>query len=551
MFRQQPEHNDRLCWEKSPMPDFNRKGPQKKKNVRFETNHLCVPSCPLWFQLLCLLLCGSLLSCAKRQDANTLVMIIESSPTNLDPRIGTDAQSERIDELIFDSLVHRDDHFNIVPWVAEKWEVPDPLTYVFHLRQGIHFHDGRPLTSRDVKWTLDSVRDGSLTTLKATTYKSVERVDAPDESTVIIHLSEPDVTLLYNVSEGAFGIVPYGSDKRFNRSPVGSGPFRFVLQEPDSQVILERNDSYWGQHAKVERVRLTIVPDATTRALELRKGSADISPSGSLSADMVGTLRHERNLEIEQQPGTVLSYLAFNLRDPILKDVRVRQALAFAIDRGTILHYLFGDQGRLADSVLPPQHWAYSGDVAHYPYSPEKANAVLDSAGYARGPDGTRFHLTMKTSTEETTRLLAAVLQEQLRKIGIALDIRSFEFATFYSDVTKGSFQLYSLRWIGGNEDPDIFYYAFHSSSFPPKHANRSYYVNADVDRLIEAGRSTVDQEKRRQIYTQVQQILARDLPYINLWYFDNVVVHSRRIRNLRPNPPGNYDYLATLEVAR
>jgi peptide/nickel transport system substrate-binding protein len=533
------------------MPDFNRKGrkgSQRKRNVRVKTNYLYSP---WWLMVFLLLLCGSLLSCAKHPDANMLVMIIESSPTNLDPRVGTDAQSERIDELIFDPLVHRDDHFNMVPWVAEKWEIPDPLTYIFHLRRGIHFHDGRPLTSRDVKWTLDSMRDGSLVTLKTTTYKLVSRIDTPDESTVVIHLSEPDGTLLYNVSEGAFGIVPYGSGKPFSRNPIGSGPFRFVSQDPDSQVVLERNDSYWGRHANMERVRLTIVPDATTRALELRKGSADISPSGSLSADMVGTLRRERNLEIEQQPGTVLAYLAFNLRDPILKDVRVRQALAYTIDRGKILHYLFGDQGRLADSVLPPQHWAYSSDVAHYPYDPAKANTLLDSAGYPRGRDGTRFHLTMKTSTEETTRLLAAVLQQQLHTVGIALDIRSFEFATFYSDVTKGSFQLYSLRWIGGNEDPDIFYYAFHSSSFPPKHANRSYYVNPEMDRLIEAGRNTVDQEKRRLIYAQVQQILARDLPYINLWYFDNVVVHSRRVRNLRPNPPGNYDYLATLELAQ
>ena len=503
---------------------------------------------PLWLNALLLLSC---ISCGKHAGPSTLVMIIESSPTNLDPRVGTDAQSERIDELIFDPLVHRDDHFNMVPWVAEKWEIPDPQTYIFHLRQGIRFHDGRPLASRDVKWTLDSVRDGSLITLKTTTYKLVDHIDVPNESTLIIHLSAPDGTLLYNVSDGAFGIVPYGSDKQFSRNPIGSGPFRFVLQEPDSQVVLQRNDNYWGQHAQVERVRLTIVPDATTRALELRKGSADISPSGSLSADMVSTLRRERNLEVEQQPGTVLAYLAFNLRDPILKDVRVRQALAYAIDRGTMLHYLFGDQGRLADSVLPPQHWAYNGDVAHYPYDPDKANALLDSAGYSRGKNDIRFHLTMKTSTEETTRLLAAVLQQQLRKAGIALDIRSFEFATFYADVTKGSFQLYSLRWIGGNEDPDIFYYAFHSSSFPPKHANRSYYVNPEMDRLIDAGRNTVDQVKRKQIYAQVQQILARDLPYIDLWYFDNVVVHSRRVKNLRLNPPGNYDFLTTAELAR
>jgi peptide/nickel transport system substrate-binding protein len=476
-------------------------------------------------------------------------MIIESSPANLDPRVGTDAQSERIDQLIFDPLVHRDEHFNIQPWVAERWEVPDPRTYIFHLHQGIHFHDGRPLTARDVKWTLDSVRDGSLITLKSTTYRLISQVDAPDESTVVLHLSEADATLLYNLSEGAFGIVPYGSDKQLNRSPVGSGPFRFVYQEPDSQVIVERNGNYWGDRAHVERVRFTVVPDETTRALELRKGSADISPSGSLTSDTVGTLRRDPKLVVEQQPGTVLAYLTFNLRDPILKDVRVRQALAHGIDREVMLHYLFGDEGRLAESVLPPQHWAYNGDVAHYAFDPAQANAMLDAAGYKRDKDGIRFHLVMKTSTQESTRLLAAALQQQLRQVGIALDIRSFEFATFYSDVLKGAFQLYSLRWIGGNEDPDIFYYAFHSSSFPPKHANRGFYVNPEVDRLIDAGRRTVNQQERKQIYAEVQRILADELPYINLWYFDNVVVHSQRVKNLRVSAAGNYDFLTAVEL--
>jgi peptide/nickel transport system substrate-binding protein len=158
----------------------------------------------------------------------------------------------------------------------------------------------------------------------------------------------------------------------------------------------------------------------------------------------------------------------------------------------------------------------------------------------------------MKISTSaESSRLMAAVLQQQLRKVGIALDIRSFEFATFYSDVNKGSFQLYSLRWIGGNEDPDIFYYAFHSSSFPPKHANRSYYVNPEMDRLIDEGRASLDQGRRKQIYAHVQQILARDLPYINLWHFDNVVVHSRRVKNIGVSPSGNYDFLTTVELAQ
>jgi ABC-type transport system substrate-binding protein len=293
------------------------------------------------------------------------------------------------------------------------------------------------------------------------------------------------------------------------------------------------------------------VPDATTRVLELRKGSADIAVT-SLSPDIVETLRHQSKLEIQEQPGSSLQYLAFNLRDPLLKNVQVRQALAYAIDRGPVLHYLFHDQARLADSILPPEHWAYSSEVAHYGFDPEKANALLDAAGYPRGSDGVRFHLTMKTSNvDETTRLLAVVLQQQLRRVGIALEIRSFEFATFFSDVMKGQFQFYTLRWVGySNQDPDIFEDVFHSASFPPKRDNRGYYSNPEVDRLIDEGRQTSDQQKRKQIYVRVQQILANDLPYIDLWYFDNVVVHSRRVRNLHIGIAGNYDFLASVELA-
>jgi ABC-type transport system substrate-binding protein len=478
-------------------------------------------------------------------------MIIDNSPTNLDPRIGIDGSSERIDELMFDSLLRKDEHFILHPWVAESWETPDPQTYVFHLRHGIHFHDGRPLTAKDVQWTLDSIRKGGVITTKTGAYSEIDKVEAPDDYTLIIHLNEPDMTLLWNLSEGAFGIVPYGSGKDFNRNPIGSGPFKFVRNIPDNEMVIERNDSYWAEHAHVQRVRFAIVPDTTTRALELRKGSGDILLN-SLTADIVRTLKHEPTVHVVQGPGTNVVYLAMNLRDPILKDVRVRQALAYAIDREPMLHYLWGDAGRLADSVLPPQHWAYSSDVPRYPYDPDKANALLDSAGYARGKDGMRFHLAMKTSTEETTRLLAAVLQQQLRKVGIALDIRSFEFTTFFSDVVKGAFQLYSLRWLGvTNLDPDIFEYIFDSASFPPKRANRSYYSNPQVDALIEEGRKTSDQRRRIEIYKQIQQIVARDLPSINLWYLDNIMVHSSRVRNVHLGLAGNFDFLTTVELAR
>jgi peptide/nickel transport system substrate-binding protein len=487
------------------------------------------------------------LSCSSKADPETLVMIIESSPANLDPRVGLDAQSERIDDLLFDDLLTRDDHLNVQPGLAERWEIPDPLTYVFHLHRGVKFHDGRSLTSRDVKWTFDSLLQGKIRSTKSGAYRLVDRIDATDDSTVVFHLKEPFATLLWNLSDGAIGIVPYGSGDEMSSKPIGSGPFRLVSAQLDREIVIERNQDYWGQQARVNRVRFIVVPDTTTRALELRKGSADIAIN-ALTADMILVLQRESKLEVLRAPGTVLSYLAFNLRDPMLKDVRVRQALAFAIDRRPMLQYLSRGFARPADSVLPPESWAYNAEVAHYPYDPERARQLLEQAGYS-AVNGVRFHLTMKTSTEESTRLMAAVLQQQLRDVGIALDIRTFEFATFFSDVTRGAFELYSLRWIGGNEDPDIFEYVFHSARFPPRGANRGYYANPRVDALIDQARSQLDQNTRKRLYAEVQEILAQQLPYINLWYQDNVLVHSKRVRNLTLNPSGNYDFLKTAEL--
>jgi len=226
----------------------------------------------------------------------------------------------------------------------------------------------------------------------------------------------------------------------------------------------------------------------------------------------------------------------------------VRQALAYAIDRRPMLEYLLRGFARPARSVLPPESWAYNGDVPAYNYDPARARQLLEQAGYP-AVNGVRFHLTMKASTEESTRLMAAVLQQQLRQVGIALDIRTFEFATFFSDVTHGLFQLYSLRWIGGNEDPDIFEYIFHSAKFPPNGANRGYFADPRVDALIDQARHELDQNTRKQIYAEVQRTLADQLPYLNLWYFDNVLVHSRRVQNLTLNPSGNYDFLKTAEL--
>src|SRR6202034_497620 len=204
-------------------------------------------------------------------------------------------------------------------------------------------------------------------------------------------------------------------------------------------------------------------------------------------------LAKRSNLQVQTAPGTIMNYISFNTRDSLLRDVRVRQAIAYAMNRPLIISSLWRGRAQLATSLLPPQHWAWTEDVQQYPYDPAKANALLDQAGWKRAKDGIRFRLAMKTSTDETSRLLAMILQQQLRDIGIALEVRSFEFATFYADISKGAFQMYTLRWIGGNEDPDIFH-TFDSQRFPPHGTNRGRYVNAELDALIKEAGGSSDQ---------------------------------------------------------
>jgi peptide/nickel transport system substrate-binding protein len=493
-------------------------------------------------------------SCRSAQrDPDTVVFLIESSPTNLDPRIGTDAQSQRIDALLFDGLVARDAKFQFTPALAERWEQPNPLTLVFHLRSGVRFHDQRPLTARDVLWTINSMLDskapGGVITPKTASYASIDTIDAPDEHTVVFHLKRADNFLLTNLSTGAIGIVPAGSGRDFSEHPVGTGPFRFVSQQIDQDVVVERNPQSWSIIPKLERVRFAVVPDAITESLELEKGSGDVAIN-SLPMDSLSVLAARPNLRIEESGGTEVQYLNFNLRDPLLADARVRQAISCAIDRDLIIKTLLGNHAQPALSLLPASHWAYNGDGPRFDFDTARANLLLDQAGHARAAGGIRFHLTMKTSTDEGTRMLAAVLQQQLATVGIALEIRSFESATFYSDVMRGAFQMYSLRWIGGNEQPDIFSYVFSSARIPPKGANRSRYSNAHLDALLDDAYESEDTARRRADYVEAQQILARDLPAINLWYRDTVVVHNRRLTHVVPAPSGSYTFLETADLA-
>jgi peptide/nickel transport system substrate-binding protein len=482
---------------------------------------------------------------ARQEDSRTVVMAIENSPTNLDPRIGTDAMSERIGGLIFDALVTKDEHYEMKPWLATSWEQPDALTWVFHLRDGVRFQDGRPLGAEDVAWTINSLMDGSLLTSKGGAFANVERAEMLDRLTVVVRMKKADASLLFNLSDGLFGVVPEGSGKDFGRAPIGSGPYKFVSAEEDKDVVVERNPGYWGGVAKIERVRFAVIPDAVTVALELEKGSVDVA-SNQLTLDMVHSIEGRSGLATETGQGSPVMYLNFNVARGPLSDARVRQAIACAMDRSAIIHAVWRDKARLASSLLPEGHWAAApaGTLAEYPHDVARAKELLDAAGYRAGKDGVRLRLEMKISTDETTRLLAEILQQQLADAGIAVTLRSSEFGTFYADVTSGRFEMYALRWIGSNEDPDIFRYALGSDRTPPKGANRGHYSNAQVDALLADAANTTDAAARRKDFVEVQRILAVDVPVVPLWYPNNEVVHTTRVMGIVPRVDGSFGFL-------
>ena len=254
-------------------------------------------------------------------------------------------------------------------------------------------------------------------------------------------------------------------------------------------------------------------------------------------------------LQMVQSPGVDYQYLGLNLRDPVLKDVRVRQALAYAIDTHAIIEYLRRGLAAPATGLLPHQSWAIAPDLHAYPYDPDRARALLDEAGYP-DPDGNgpapRFRLSLKiSSAQEFNRLQASVIQQNLREVGIDLDVRTYEFATLFSDVLKGNFQLYSLQWTAGAlADPDMLRRVFHSKQVPPEGFNRGRFSDPRVDALLDEAASSTDEARRLELFQQVQRLLAVELPYISLWNKTNFIVAQQSLAGVRVSSLGDLMFL-------
>jgi peptide/nickel transport system substrate-binding protein len=482
--------------------------------------------------------------CGRRHGQGEMVVMIEKRIETFDPRSKSDSAVERMRQLMFNGLTRKDDKFNPVPDLAESYESsPDYKTFTFYLRPNIRFHNGRNLSAADVKYTFDTTRDGDFPSDKRADLKrdqiSVE-LDPANPLKAIFHCGTPCPGLANTILP--IGIIPEGTSDRQAKEPIGTGPFKFESYTEDQEVVLTSFDEYFEGAPSIKRLSVRIIPDNSTRESELLKGSVDLAINADFDPPTVESLQRAPGIKTEITDGTNITHLGVNLQDPILKDRRVRQALAYAIDRESIIRDVLRGQASPARSILPPNQWAYEPNVADYKYDPDRAKRLLAEAGKSG------LKLSLKTSPVSVSRKIGEAIQEQLRRVGIDIELQSLERQKLTQDMTEGNFQLYLNILVGGNQNPDIFRLVYGSGAIPPNGQNRSRYVNPQVDKLLDEAR-TATRERSKEIFSQVQKILAEDLPQIYLWYPATVVIYRDRISNVKVDPSGDWSAIRNMKA--
>jgi len=525
----------------------------------------------LWCALLML---GSLLltcGCERRDGSlsglgaegppvvgDTLIMGSGADAVNLLPVLSSDSASTDIQNFVYNGLVRYDKDLNIEGDLAESWEIsPDNLTLTFHLRKGVRWHDGAPFTAEDVLFTYRLLVDPKTPTAYAERYLQVVEAEAVDAYTFRVRYQKP---LASSLISWAFHVHPkhllQGTDitkSPLASHPIGTGPYKFVQWQRGEKIVLEANPDYYEGPPNIHRVLYRVIPDASTMFLELQSGGLDFMGLTPLQYAMqTDTPAFRRRFSKYRYPASAYSYLGYNLRRPLFQDKRVRQALAYAIDKQEIIDGVLLGLGQVATGPYKPGSWVYNPDVQRYRYDPEKARDMLAEAGWRDidgdgvvEKDGQPLAFTIVTNQGNDQRVKAGeIIQRRLAEVGVKVKLRVIEWAAFLKEfINPGNFDATILGW-NIPPDPDG-YNVWHSSKTGPRELNFIAFKNAEVDRLLEEGRGTFDKAKRKQAYDRFQEILAEEQPYTFLYVPDSLPVVASRFRGIQPAPAGiTYNFI-------
>ncbi|MEP0323757.1 ABC transporter substrate-binding protein [Bauldia litoralis] len=457
---------------------------------------------------------------------NVLIVGQIAEPKSLDPSVDTAVNDFRILMNMYDGLVrYKDGTLEPEAALAESWEISDDaLTYTFHLRDGVKFHDGTPLNADAVKFTFDRMLDENHPFHDtgpfplAFFFSSIDTVTAVDDATVEFKLKEPYAPFLSNLAYPTGLIVSpaavkeHGAD--FGRNPSGTGPFKFENWDSNTAVVITRNDDYWDGAPPLEAVVYRPITDANTRVAEMLSGGIDLMVE--VPPDNLAQFRDDASFDVYEQAGPHLWFLILNAKEGPFADKKVRQAVNYAIDKKTLVENVLQGTAEVAAGPTPPAFaWAYNEELQPYPYDPEKAKALLKEAG-AEGAELT-FYVTEGGSGMLDPIAMGTAIQADLAKVGLDVKIETYEWNTFLGEVNpglEGKADMAEMAWM--TNDPDTLpFLALRTDAFPDKGGfNSGYYSNPDVDALLEKARSSTDQAERAKLYKEMQTIVQDDAPW-------------------------------------
>jgi len=442
------------------------------------------------------------------QHGGEITVALPADIKTLDARMITDVYSELVSTQIGDPLVELNERLEPSPALAESWETPDPMTYIFNLRQGVKFHDGTEFTAEDVKYTFETILDEDFGSPNRTYFLPVDDIEIIDTYTIQVTLSEPMAPFITQVMP-MMQIVPkhiaeeLGEDYAFN--PVGTGPFEFVQWVPGDRVELRAFEDHWRGRPQMDELVIRVIEEASVQMMELEVGGIDFAYT--VPPDDVEWIREDPNLILGEYMALAYVFIVPNLDHEILSNKLVRQAMAYAIDREEIAETIYAGLAVPASGPIPPSlAWAYNEEVEPYPYDPDKARELLAEAGY---PDG--FDIKLHRAPGEVGVLTMTAVQEQFADVGINMEIEVIEFGMLLDRLFSFEYDMINIGWTG-IVDPD---YATYSLFTTDGGYNFNNYSNSEIDFLLDYGRFTVNIDTRKEIYDRVQRILADELPHI------------------------------------